>query len=86
MGFINNAKASMATDAAIRARENGQTVLVYKFIEAHTASKSTAPMQGMAEQIQAIEAEGWYLDHMAATEGKALTGERVAIVCLFRPA
>jgi hypothetical protein len=85
MGFINDAKASIATEAARIARQKGQTVLVYKFIEANTASKSTAPMQGMAEQIQAVEAEGRRLDQMAAAEGKALTGERVALVCLFRP-
>lgn len=84
MGFINNAKASIATDAARKARAAGQSVLVYKFIEANAGSKSTAPMQGMAEQIQAVEAEGWRLDQMAAAEGKALTAERVALVCLFR--
>ncbi|OQR64766.1 hypothetical protein B6E66_07350 [Streptomyces maremycinicus] len=86
MGFINNAKASIATDAAKKARAAGQGILVYKFIEANQASKSTAPMQGIAEQIQAVEAEGWRLDHMAAAEGKAMTGERVALVCLFRAA
>ncbi|MFI9569317.1 hypothetical protein [Streptomyces rishiriensis] len=86
MGFINNAEASIATDAARKARATGQSILVYKFIEANTASKSTAPIQGMAEQIQAVEAEGWRLDQMAAAEGKALTGERVALVCLFRAA
>jgi hypothetical protein len=38
----------------------------------------------MAEQIQAVESEGWRLEQMAAAEGKAFTGERVALVCLFR--
>ncbi|MBW8701873.1 hypothetical protein MBT84_19895 [Streptomyces sp. MBT84] len=85
MGFINDAKANVAADAARKARAAGQSVLVYKFIEANTSSKSTAPMTGMAEQIQAVEQQGWRLDHMAAAEGKALTGERVALVCLFRP-
>ncbi|MEU5769810.1 hypothetical protein ABZ782_28235 [Streptomyces asoensis] len=41
-------------------------------------------MTGIADQIQAVEREGWRLDQMAAAEGKALTGERVALVCLFR--
>ena len=86
MGFINDAKANVAGDAARKAREKGQRVLVYKFIEANTNSKSTAPMTGMAEQIQAVEDQGWRLDHMTAAEGKAMTGERVALVCLFRPA
>ena len=85
MGFINDAKANMASTEAKKARERGQSVLVYKFIEANTNSKSTAPMSGMADQIQAVEQQGWRLDHMAAAEGKALSGERVALVCLFRP-
>ncbi|MFE1748993.1 hypothetical protein ACFW88_00305 [Streptomyces anandii] len=86
MGFINDAKAQTAGVEARKARERGQSVLVYKFIEANTNSKSTAPMTGMAEQIQAVEEQGWMLSSMAAAEGKALTGERVALVCLFRRA
>ncbi|QFZ75086.1 hypothetical protein GFH48_19050 [Streptomyces fagopyri] len=84
MGFMNDAKANVAADAARKAREKGQRVLVYKFIEANQSSKSTAPMQGMAEQIEAVEAHGWRLDQMAAAEGKTFTGERVALVCIFR--
>ncbi|CAM5535749.1 hypothetical protein [Streptomyces canus] len=84
MGFINDTKAQMAATEAQKARQRGQTVLVYKFIEANTNSKSTAPMTGMADQIQAVEAAGWRLDQMAAAEGKAFTGERVALVCIFR--
>ncbi|MFF0136754.1 hypothetical protein ACFYRN_09935 [Streptomyces sp. NPDC005227] len=86
MGFINDTKASMAGNEARKARERGQGVLVYKFIEANKSSNSTAPMQGMSEQIEAIEQQGWRLDQMAAAEGKALTGERVALVCIFRAA
>ncbi|WP_240677792.1 hypothetical protein [Actinacidiphila soli] len=84
MGFINDAKANNAGADARKARERGQQVLVYKFIEANSNSKLTAPMLGMGEQIQAVEAEGWALANMAAAEGKAFTGERVALVCLFR--
>jgi hypothetical protein len=86
MGFINNAKAEGAGKRAREARDKGDTVLVYKFIEANTNSKATAPMTGMADQIQAVESEGWALSNMAAAEGKALTGERVSLVCLFRRA
>ena len=84
MGFINDAKANVAGNEALKARQRGQSLLVYKFIEANTNSKSTAPMTGIADQIQAVEAAGWRLDQMAAAEGKALTGERVALVCIFR--
>lgn len=84
MGWINNAKAAEAAKRAREAANNGDKVLVYKFIEANTNSKATAPMTGMADQIQAVESEGWALDKMAASEGKAIGGERVALVCLFR--
>ncbi|MBN0043110.1 hypothetical protein JS756_03065 [Streptomyces actuosus] len=83
---MNDAKANTAGTEARKARERGQTLLVYKFIEANTNSRATAPMTGIAEQISAVEEQGWRLDHMAAAEGKALTGERVALVCLFRAA
>jgi len=62
----------------------GHALLVYKFIEANTNSRATGPMNAMAEQIQAIEAEGWALANFAVGEGKALSGERVALICLFR--
>ncbi|MEU6279495.1 hypothetical protein [Streptomyces sp. NPDC047028] len=84
MGFINNAKANMATDEARKAYANGQHVLVYKFIEANKTSSTTAPMTGIGEQIQAVEAEGWALANMAAAESKTLGGERIGLVCLFR--
>lgn len=84
MGFINNAKANNATNAAREAYAAGQYVLAYKFIEANKTSMTTAPMAGIGEQIQAVEAEGWALDKMAAAESKTMGGERIALVCLFR--
>jgi hypothetical protein len=84
MGFMNDAKAQEAGKRARQAYESGDQVLVYKFIEATTNSKATAPMTGIADQLQAVEAAGWTLANMAAAEGKALTGERIALICLFR--
>lgn len=84
MGFINNAKAGKATDEARKAYTDGRSVLVYKIIEANKSSMSTAPMTGVGEQIEAIEAEGWALANMAAAESKTLGGERIGLVCLFR--
>lgn len=84
MGFINDAKAGTAATEARKAYEAGQTVLVYKFIEANTNSRATGPMVGIADQLQAVEAQGWVLYNMAVGEGKALSGDRVAVVCLFR--
>ena len=84
MGFINNAKAGKATDEAKKAYAEGRYVLVYKFIEANKTSATTAPMTGVGEQIEAVEAEGWALANMAAAESKTLGGERIGLVCLFR--
>ncbi len=41
-------------------------------------------MTGLNDQIEAVEALGWHLDQFAVGEGQALTGERVAVICLFR--
>ncbi|MBM0230080.1 MULTISPECIES: hypothetical protein [Micromonospora] len=84
MGWINNAKANEAGKHARESLAKGNHILVYKIIEATTNSRVTAPMSGVAEQIQAIEAEGWMLANMAAAEGKAMTSERTALVCVFR--
>jgi hypothetical protein len=84
MGFVNNAKAGKATDEAKKAYTEGRWVLVYKIIEANKSSMATAPMAGVGEQIEAIEAEGWALANMAAAESKTLGGERIGVVCLFR--
>ena len=84
MGWINNAKANAATEAAQKAYEEGRQVLTFKIIEANTSHRTTGLMTGVGEQIEAIEAQGWMLTNMAAAEGKALTGDRSALICLFR--
>ncbi|MGW1892133.1 hypothetical protein ACWCP6_18015 [Streptomyces sp. NPDC002004] len=84
MGFINNAKAGKAGDEARKAYAEGRSTLAYKIIEANVSSKTTAPMSGVGEQIEAIEAEGWALTNMAAAESKTLGGERIGLICLFR--
>ncbi len=84
MGFLNNAKADVATKAAAEAYEQGRQVLSFKIIEANASHRSTGIMLGIGEQIEAIEAVGWQLTNMAAAEAKAMTGERTALICLFR--
>ncbi|HET6634085.1 MAG TPA: hypothetical protein VFH77_03560 [Streptomyces sp.] len=86
MGWINDGKANEAGRRARKAIEDGDRILVYKFIEASSGSSTTAPMAGIAGQIEAVEAEGWQLSDMSAAESKAFTGERVALICLFRRA
>lgn len=84
MGFINNAKAETATRAAAEAYAAGRHVLTFKIIEANVSHRATGLMSGVGEQIEAIEAQGWHLTTMAAAEGKALSGDRTALICLFR--
>ncbi|MGW1030088.1 hypothetical protein ACWD4J_41625 [Streptomyces sp. NPDC002577] len=84
MGFINNAKANEATRVAAEAYATGRQVLVFKIIEANAGSRTTGLMAGVGEQIEAIEAQGWTLANMSGAEAKAFTGERTALVCLFR--
>ncbi|WP_158813320.1 hypothetical protein [Streptomyces rimosus] len=82
--MINKTKAETAEQAARNAIEKGRHVFVFKFIEAMTNSMATGPMTGLNDQIEAIESLGWRMEHLAVGEGKALSGERLAIVCLFR--
>ena len=57
MGWLANVKGNEAGRQARDARDSGRATLVYKFIEANGNSCLTGPMSGMAEQIEAIEAE-----------------------------
>jgi len=84
MGFLNDAKAATAEQAARKAYEDGRMALTFKIIEANASHRATGLMTGVGEQIEAIERQGWTLTNMAAAEGDALTGERTALVCLFR--
>ncbi|MEU2629931.1 hypothetical protein [Kitasatospora sp. NPDC007106] len=84
MGFINQAKGNNAGKEAADAYNRGDSVFVWKAIEANKNSLTTGPMVGMAEQIQAVEASGWTFANFAVGEGKSLGGERIALVMLFR--
>ncbi|MGK4583469.1 hypothetical protein [Kitasatospora sp. HPMI-4] len=84
MGILNKAKGNSAGTEAREAFTRGDYVFVFKAIEANVKSMTTGPMPGMAEQIQAIEAEGWALTNMAAAESKVLSGERIALILMFR--
>ncbi|WP_431773595.1 hypothetical protein [Streptomyces cucumeris] len=84
MGWINNAKADEATKKAAEAYAQGRQVLTFKIIEANMNHRVTGIMPGVGEQIEAIEEQGWTLANMCAAEGKALSGDRTALVCLFR--
>lgn len=84
MGFINKNKAESARQQAQHAVDAGRRVFIFKVIEANTNSMTTGAMTGVNDQIEEIESVGWKLEHLAVGEGKALTGERLALVLLFR--
>lgn len=84
MGFIKKQVTNQATEHAARAFAEGHTIYVAKLMEQITNSALSGPMGRVAEQIEAIEAEGWQMERMSACEAKAVTGERVGVVCLFR--
>lgn len=86
MGRISQAMANEATRNARAAFAEGRHVLTFKIIEASSTSHMTGIMSGVGEQIEAIEAEGWALADMTAATGKALSGNRTALICLFRRA
>ncbi|MFI5867303.1 hypothetical protein [Streptomyces sp. NPDC051546] len=78
---MDHARDDAAAKAAADAYRAGRHVLTFKIVQAGTNSRSTGIMPGVGEQIEAIEAQGWYLDKMSA---EALGGERTALICLFR--
>lgn len=79
MGFMKDVKADLARKHAHRAAEEGHAVLTFR-LDVPIASVEGAPISGLAEQIEAIEAEGWHLDHMSFLPGrKAYEG-----IALFR--
>ncbi|AVZ72765.1 hypothetical protein SLUN_11775 [Streptomyces lunaelactis] len=90
MGFLNTVKEQSALDQARHAIEAGRTILVFKFMEAHTNSLATGAMTGINDQMEAIESLGWRLDKMSVCEGNVIGAlgskhaERVVIVCLYR--
>ena len=82
VGFIKDSKASTLAGDARRARTEGKTVFVAQLRGplSHTAAL-TRVIPDAAEMIQAIEAEGWYLDKMNGIDHKNNT----TLFVLFRP-
>lgn len=68
MGFLKEAKATIAAKHATRALEEGRSVLLFNMDVPRNKVEGT-PVSGVAEQIEAIEAVGWYLDRMSFSDG-----------------
>lgn len=78
MGFtFKDAKAQQTAKHATRALEEGRNILVFS-INLPSVMPEGAPISGVAEQIEAIEATGWRLVDMFA-------GDKRAMVAIFRP-
>lgn len=65
MGIIKQAKANIAGQHAARARDEGRTVLVFRVDMPRNSIEGT-PISGIAEQIEAVEREGWQLDRLGS--------------------
>jgi hypothetical protein len=65
MGFINSLKADTFGKDAARAREQGRTVFVGRFIVRGDIAAMSQSVSGAAEMIEATEAEGWTLQEMS---------------------
>lgn len=58
-------------------------MLVYRFDVPATSSGFSGPISGAAEVIEAIERQGWLLDHFAFDRAQSKNG---AVLLLFRRA
>lgn len=81
MGIIKSAKVNAIGEAAREAVSEGRKVFACRVNEGVWKSAYSGPMSGVAEQIEAVEAEGWSLDNMAAVVGAKSEG---SLILLFR--
>jgi len=82
MGWIKDAKADMIAKAANRARAEGRAVFLARINNPAADSQASGPMSGVAEQIEAVEAQGWVLQQMSYCQDKRGNPEGYY---LFRP-
>lgn len=62
---VKGAKAKVAQDHAARARQEGRQVFMLRVNPGILDAGTSGPAYAFAEQIEAVEAVGWRLDHMA---------------------
>jgi hypothetical protein len=72
-----DAKAEQTAKHATRALEEGRQILVFS-LNLPAGMPEGAPISGVAEQIEAIEAVGWRFYQM-------FSGEKRTMVAVFRP-
>jgi hypothetical protein len=67
MGFIKDVKVSIIAGHAKRARDEGRSVFLARINVGVTDAGMSGPAGSFAEQIEAVEATGWRLEHMSFT-------------------
>ncbi len=83
MGFVKKFKTDAAGGEALRARDEGRTVYVYRFEMPHWGSSHSGSVSGAAEVIESIEEWGWKLTHITGTAGE---DNRGAFILVFHRA
>lgn len=80
MGMRDRRADSMAEHAA-RAIQEGRSVFIGQFrgSVSHTAELSR-PISGVAEMIEAVEAQGWQVDQFTSVP----YNDNMTVVCMFR--
>ena len=71
MGWMKDAKAELAAKHAKRAAEEGHKVLVF-LINVPSSAVQGTPVSGVAEQIEAVEDQGWALASLSAKDAKSM--------------
>ncbi|WP_445529661.1 hypothetical protein [Streptomyces cyslabdanicus] len=63
MGWIKDAQADTVREDAQRAVDEGRTVFVCRVNQGVLQDSTSGSLSDVAEQIEAVEALGWQLDH-----------------------
>lgn len=81
MGFLKDAKAESIGKQAARAAQEGRAVFACRVNEGGWNDSYAGSLSGVAESIEAVEAQGWRLEHSSALPGK---GQNVSLFLVFR--
>jgi hypothetical protein len=81
VGFIKGAKSDSIGQQAARAVAEGRRVFACRVNEGGWNDNWGGSLSGVAEQIEAVEAQGWRLDKASFLPGK---GQNVSAFLIFR--
>jgi hypothetical protein len=81
VGWIKGAKAESIGQHAARAVAEGRAVFACRVNEGGWGGDWGGTLSGVAEQIEAVEGQGWHLDKASFLPGK---GEHVSAFLIFR--